>query len=291
MKLIFTIMLVTISSYCLSQDLIVTSNNDSINCQITEKRGSFLVYKIKVDGEYQSRAIKEDLILKTETNFYNNNPYLIKKENQKSSIYPYCFLNFGINRSWLTDYAQETNDAELDALYNKLSKNFSFSPEIELWLNNKIGLGMKYEYYYSKAEDNDMIFVNGPYTYHYEVKDEINIHTISPKLNFRTPLKNDNNYLCFSVMYDYNLFNELISITDKSSNVKGSSELKGKKSGFGFSAAYEHHLSKNIKLGFLSSYKFCSIDKVEVDDVEVELSGANKINLNRLNFGFYIGFR
>lgn len=295
MKKILLILIILISRNSFAQDLIVTNNNDSINCLILEKKGSFLIYKKKIGNTYQFGSIKQEFVSKTELQFYNVNPALIKQSiDPNTQIFkPEFFLTFEVNKSTLINYVVKSSNKTSDSINAVLAKSVSFSPAFEYWLSKKVGIGVKYEFYNSKAsEDRYPVYLNSssfPPTY-FELEEEIFIHTISPKLIFRTPVFNEKNYIFFHVMYNYNFYKDLILYTEKISKQDYSTETRSKKSGFGFSAGYEYHATKNLKFGFISSYQFCEIDNIFVNGKEIELTAANKLNLNRFNLGLIVGF-
>lgn len=291
MRILFVLALILVNNYCYGQDLIVTKNNDSINCQIVEEKGSYLIYKTKIDGLVQQNSIKLDFVLNTEHNYYIYNPkQTIKKksEDKSNSIY---YLLFGISNSSLTDYAVESGNIEINALNKTLSNAISFNTEIEFCLKEKFGIGLRYEYYKSRAQDDDILLLVNGVNYHFYVKEELRLHTLSPKINFKTSLINNKNHITFSAMYDYNFYFDDAFLKEENFTYIINSKVKSRKSGFGFSAGYEYHILPSVKIGLITSYKFCTIDAVIVNDELVSLSGGNEININRLSFGMYVGFR
>lgn len=292
MKKLILILFIFICNNTFSQDLIVTNNNDSINCKIIERKGSFIIYKIKIGDEFQTRSVKEEFVLNTAPQFYVINPSLVKQEKValNTDFKNEFYLTFEINRSSLNEFAKNTGDAKIDAINDNLSSAISFSPIIEIWLSKKIGIGLKYEYYKSTAQDDNFPLYYGSFPVYYRLNEEITIHTLSPKLNFRTPIQKDKSYLVFSAMYNYNFYNDILLFTDKNYPSQITAELSTKKSGFGFSAGFEYHTLENIKIGFITGYSFCLLDEIYLNATQIQLTAANKINLNRINLGLFIGF-
>lgn len=291
-KIIIILLFILFAEQSKSQDLIVTNNNDSINCQIVEKKGSFTIYRIRVDGAVQSRALKDEFILKTEVGYYlnkpNNEKYIIANQKETKKIF---MFNVGINKSSLLEYYNGSGPTQLDAYYTDLTNTASFNAEVEALLSNKFSLGLRYELYKSDAEYKDLPVPGPSNTYLFDLDEDLIIHTISPKFSFRKNVFDEKNLIVLSAMYDYNLYNNIFTIEESGSSYSATGDISGKSSGVSFAASYERVISNDFRVGLTGMYKMCTVKKVEINGVEQSLVGSNQINLNRLNIGLYISFR
>lgn len=295
-KLIVIILFLFGAELCKSQDLILTTNNDSLNCQIIEKKGSFLIYKIKVEDAYQSRAVKEEFVLKYEVGYYlknnkNNASGNSAKSEKVKNFNEGVFMVIGFNRSQLLELYANGTPSELKDYANDLMNSISFNAEVDAFISKKFSLGLRYELYKSDASKNNLATAGPSNTYYFDLEEDLVIHTISPKLNFRTTFIDEKNPIILSAMVDYNILNNLFSIEEDGGSYKASGDMKGQKIGLSIAASYERVINNDLKIGFTTMFKTCSLDKVKINGVDQTLVGNNQLNINRLNIGVFLAFR
>lgn len=294
-KLILFLLLIITAQLSKSQDLIVTTNNDSLNCQIVEKKGAFVIYKIKVDGTYQSRAVKNEFVLKTEVGYFlinNTNKSNLGKVEKIKKYNEGIFMVIGFNKSQLLNiYDYANTPSELKDYAKDLSNSISFNLEAEGYISKKFTLGLRYELYKSDAQKNNFATPGPSNTYYFDLEEDMIIHSISPKLSFKNSINGDNNIIAISGMIDYNIFNNVFSVEEDVSGITSSGDITGQKIGLSFGASFERVINNNLKVGITGLYKTCSISEVKINGVEETLSGKSQININRLNIGLYLVFR
>jgi len=292
MKKILLILILLISKGIYAQDLIVTKTNDSVNCKVVSQQGSFTLYKVLTANGPQSRAISNKDVVKIEYNFYSSipvqNPYnprqaiAVKTPNETS-------FNFGLGYTNLFKLF-DVDDPDFVDYYKDLSNAVSFHAEIQTSLKNKFGLSLRYDYYKSTAEKNNYPFVYQSQTYYFDLKDEVSIHTFSPGLYYKYPIKNNKENIKLFTSYDYNFF-------DNSSEINTTSyDLYGSKSGFSLGLGYEYFILKDIGLSLQLKYRACKLNKVTSvvgggSGTEFELFGFDRININRLTIGLNVSLK
>ncbi len=287
MKKLILILFVFISNNLFSQDLIITTTNDSINCKIISQEGTFTLYKINTASGQQSRAIKNTSVLKVQQNYFNlsiTNINSIPKKPVKETSF-----NAGIGYTMLFKTFDADDDPDFKEFYRDLSNAISFHAEIQHSFNEKIGLSIRYDYFKSSAEMNDYKYVYQFQTYYMDILEEVSIHTLSPGLYYKIPLIDDMNIKLFGA-YDHNFYDDAVKINSTTFDVFGN------KSGLALGIGYENIISKNIGLSFQIKYRASKLNKVTSvngsgSGTDIELYGLDRININRLTLGLNISLR
>lgn len=292
-KIYMLLLIVLISKVTQAQDLLVTTNGDSINCKIVDEKGSFVLYKILEGDSYVSRAINKQSISKSENGFYLRNPELAKNNSNSTSKkqkYSSTNFNIGYNRLKLLDFYSSSGMEVIDKYNESLANGMGFNLELKRWFTKRLGIDIRYDLYSSKALEYKMPYTNplgstsyGPFS------DKIKIHTFSPGFAFRTPIANENNYLIINTSFDYNLYiNDFTYLGTPG-------KLKSKRYGYSFGMSYERVLNKNFAIGLNAKYRISSLNKVGLyvngDFDEIDLTEEQEISINRYSFGLYLGIR
>lgn len=293
-KLFLLLLLIAFAQLSKSQDLIVTTNNDSLNCQIIEKKGAFLIYKIIVDGAYQSRAVKDEFVLKTEVGYFlksqnsKQNIQVLKSKNPNEGV----FLKIGFNKAQLLEINDNNIPNDFKEYYKDLANSISVSAEIERIVTPRFAFGLNYELYIGNASMKNY-GTPGPYgtTINFDFEEKLTIHTVSPKFSYRKNISGDNNLVVLSGMLDYNFFNNIFSVDESNGSYYASGDIKGRKFGLSIAGSYERIINNDLRVGVSCLFRASTLDKVKINGEEETLIGTNQININRLNFGLYLAFR
>lgn len=278
---ISTMFLFINSKTAFSQDLLVTNTNDSINCIIDGTKGSFLMYKVLEDGKLLSKAIRSDNVTFSAKNYYK---YDISKQVViKEKINNKTVFNVGFEYTNLYKLFEESKTPELNSYLKDLSTNFSAHLGIQHLLTKRIGIGFRYTLYNSSAREDSMPIVNNNRIYYLNFKDDLTIHTFSPEIIFRTPIYKDFYFLKLSFGPDFNLYSNPYLINGNNY------EINSSKFGYSFGVMNEFVLNNNIAIAVFARYSNAVINKIDYiengNSSEIDLTGFEKININRYSIG------
>ena len=265
-----------------AQDLIVTKNGDSINCKILERKGPILIFETTSGKLKTKKGVNTNAILKTEKNYY-----FITNDIDKESNF---VLNFGYNKSVLTKYYRETNIDIYDKYFSKLTNGRTVHLDMTYWVFKRVGARLSYDNYYSTSSEDTMpMYNNNGVLVNYFLQEDLNIHSLSPGICYRTPIFSHKNNLILSASYEYNMFFNPYSINDFNA------EMQAKSSGVNFGASLERTINNHFNIGFNVKYRFSKIENIDFvydgNFVNYIYDEEDKLNLNRYDVGIIIGIK
>ncbi|MDP3433520.1 MAG: hypothetical protein Q8T04_11210 [Bacteroidota bacterium] len=285
---IATIFAVLFVNSLFGQDLIVTSKGDSINCKITKERDDFIYFTFLVDQE-----IRETLLQKSDVKTFSKDYFsqsLIPSD-YRSPGKNYEKIRISVNGGYSYRFAKisESVPSEYRDYMKKLKSGNHFSIDASYFLNESIGLGIKYSQFNSKEDfgtvnydfDQDGRIDVG------QMNDNMTISFIGPLVASYIPSANKKNAL-FS-----NIAIGLLSYKDVGTMIIPV-VLKGSTLGLVGDVGYQIGIAKNLSVAFTLSYTLGMLSKVEQTvngyTNTIELDDDNRENLGRIDFSVGLVF-
>jgi len=146
--LLFSFVLIYSALY--SQDLIVTSNQDSINCQILMIGDGLMHYSTMKNNETIKSSIPLEEVLSSVQGYYSP-PKSSYTQPRKKSDYAHFRIAAagGYSRRLISSKGSSTEDS-----YKKPTNGFHYGLELNYYFNENIGIGINYYATHFKLKDD-----------------------------------------------------------------------------------------------------------------------------------------
>ena len=255
-----------------AQDLIVTFDNDSIDCRITEISDEVIFYTYDDYGITILSSIYLDDVDFYEYDFFE---YYDDYEEQRFSR-----IRIAINGGWGYRTAKVHEDIPSDVVpyMKKLRSGYYLGTNITYYYSESYGAGIMFNYFNSKNEANNTSIGN--------LKDNISIYFAGPTFGSRT-LKRNNNAWIFNIGIGYLGYHN---------NSKVNSQKKifnGGTFGVAGDVCYDIEVSNNFAIGIQVSIISGTLTSLKIYDgyttEKVKLEKDYYENLSHISLS--VGFR
>lgn len=248
----FAILSLLLTSSINAQDLIVTSNGDSLNCKITRSKPNLNYYTFKYEVDIKSTMIPIDQVVYSEYNF---------PADVDNKTYPRWRL--GLTGGWSTRTAKIHEDipAEFESHAKELKTGYHIGGDITFYTSKYLGIGMKYDKYRTKNETD--VYVTQqlwPSSYMAKSSEDITITFIGPFVSGRILHGKNKNSLFANLGAGYVKYVNESSISFQQ-NITSTGNLYG----LNFDLGYDISLSKRFAIGFQLSFLTGVLKKYEVN--------------------------
>ncbi|GGG52337.1 hypothetical protein GCM10011414_22390 [Croceivirga lutea] len=242
-----------------SQDLIVTTSNDSILCKITKVKKNNIVFIYKKGQKYTSTLIETNKVKAYQYNF--NRAQAIPKDSLPGyEKYPrHLFaLSGGLS------YEPGKNDGffppELSAYEKQLRWGSHLDFNYSYYFLENYGVGITVNYYKSTAEQGGIIFTDefGNST-NEVVSSTITTLFIGPSISMRYLNKTQRNVFVWNTALGYISYKDISSFNSESTSTAN---------GFGvsFNLGYNFGINDNLSLGIQAGITSALLKKVTIED-------------------------
>jgi len=286
LKYLFVLFSITVlSSSLYAQDLIVTSEGDSLNCKITKIKAENIYFTFNYKGEVRSTIIPVSKVVGYQRDYFQT-PEVPAWRVVGNSIYPH--FRVAINVGWSYRIAKIADDVPSDyKQYLKgLKSGLNYGIDLSYYFSEQFGFGIQYCNNWSKNETNitatfpDGSVIDGI------MSDNISINYIGPYFSMRLLDAKQKNSFLMDLGMGYTGYRDDAVIISAFS-------MKGNCLGFNMSIGYDIGISKKFALGFKLAYLSGSLRQIEVfDGVQTEtiqLDADSYESLSRIDLS--IGFR
>lgn len=278
-KLLTTFALLILTGQLFSQDLLVTHAGDSINCRIQSVKHDFIYYRILMNSEFKTLAMKAGDVKTIQYKYFTSG------RGYSSDLSPdekaeHWKLSFHTGYSHRIAKIGDNVPAALKEYVNKTRPGMHFNAEMLYFMKNNLGFGLQYCYNHTKAKSENYLIG--------EFSDNISIRFFGPVFSFRAynhTMKN-NVYMSFALGY--------LGYKDKGTVNSENVLIKGSTAGLKYDAGYDIGIAKNTSLGFQMSYLTGIITEITVTQGYIsqvkKLEKENYENLGRLDLSIGLKF-
>ncbi|TAJ05793.1 hypothetical protein DMA11_23060 [Marinilabiliaceae bacterium JC017] len=279
-----------ISFLCLTgkaQDLIVTSEGDSINCKITKTKGDMVYFTFKHVDEYRSTLLPLSKIQDQKYAYYQESEVPANEIVGRKVIKPWRVafnLGYGHNIAKVSDNVPDG----LEDYVKGLKSGFQFGGDVTYYFSDAIGVGGKYLMFKSSNEMNNIVVTDdfGKQKYG-DISDEVKVTFIGPTFSTRYLNAAKTNAFITGISLGYMGYRDDKVFIDKY-------KLTGSTLGLAFDLGYDFSLSEKVSLGFQASYIAGNLSRYEVSNGSttetVDLEKDEYESLHRLDFSIGIRF-
>jgi len=272
-----------------AQDLIVTSEGDSINCKITKVKADNIYFTFNHKDEIRNTLLPVNQVNYYQINYYSTAEVPADKIPGKE-IYPHFRL--AISGGWSYRTAKISPDIPFDFTdyYNKLKSGFHYDIDASYYFTEMLAVGLKYNEFLSSNKIIGNVYVTYPdgTTQYGDLNDNIRIKFIGPTLSARLFNSTKKNYLLMELGLGY------MDYRDKGGLVSIPAIIKGSTLGSYWSIGYDFGLSKDFALGFQLSLLTGQLYQYTVSDgittKTVKLDNNSYENLARIDLSIGLRF-
>jgi len=258
----------------LAQDLVVTSDGDSLNCKITQIKGDYVYFTFKYQNE-----IRNTLLPVTKVKFYQYNYYAVPDVLPFQIVgyqpeFPHWRLAFNVGWSYRTPRIADGLDPVVREHIRKLKTGFAITLDASYFFTEMFGAGFKYDMFKSS---NSTPILDG----------NINLNFIGPAFAMR--FYNHTKTNCWFMDYGigYMGYRENMSVPGTTISMKGNT------AGFVMDIGYDFALSKNWSAGIQLSLLSGMLSEMDITTngvtEKVTLEKGQFEGLHRLNIS--VGLR
>ncbi len=288
LKHIFVFLSVTIISISIqAQDLIITSEGDSLNCKITKIKSDIIYFTFKHKDEIRSTLLPLDQVKLHQYNFYQASEVPSDKI-VISEIYPH--FRAAINGGWSYRVAKLADNipSDFEQYMKNLKSGYQYGFDLSYYFSEQFGCGFKYYNYKSKNDINNVYVTlpNGSQQFG-NLSDDISINFIGPFFSTRLLDTHKKNSLLMNLGIGYMGYTDKVVII---SDFK----IKGSTLGICWDIGYDIGLSENFAIGFQLSYITGTLTQYKLSDgittEKIELEKDNYESLSRIDLSIGLRF-
>lgn len=237
-----------------SQDLLLTSEGDSLNVRITKVQRDYLYFTMLQAGKAQKTLMPIEQVTVWEKGFYEESGVLAlvpEEEKLHSSLRLALSGGFGYQTAKIIEGVSSAERSFLRGL----KSGYQFSGDVQYYFNEMFGAGLKGGFFESK-NSADVYMAGGGQT---QLTTELNIFFVGPTFAFRYYDRDyaDAFYACYSIGYlGYRARHE-----DSYRR-----EVTGSTLGFVVDLGYDFALSEKLALGLQLSALSGVLTSFTIDD-------------------------
>lgn len=270
-----------------SQDLIVTNEDDSINCKITKIKTDYIYFTFKYQDEIRSTLLPMSDVKNHQFDFYQTSEV---PKDKVIGYQNYQHFRIAINGgySYHTAKVSESVPNDFKDYVKELKSGLHFGGDVTYYFTEPLGFGVKYLIFKS-SNSMDNIYVedtDGNRTYG-KMSDDLTISFIGPTFSTRLLSHNKSNALIMNLSLGYMGYSNDKVIVD---NYK----MTGSTLGMAFDIGYDIGLSEYLSLGFQISFISGTLFEYDWDDgtttVTIDLEKGEYESLNRIDFSVGLRF-
>lgn len=256
-----------------SQDLIVTQQNDSLNCYIKKVKPDYIHFLFKnSNAEVINSLLPKDSVTYFEFNFFEESELsleVLKLEKKHTGVFLAADIAYSNRLGSI--------DSNIPSSWSKQLKNgFAFSLQFAYFFSNTGGMGILYNNHSTNVEfSGSSTFGSGT--------DKVNISFIAPTYFFQHSSGISNFVFTSALSIGYLGFKETLTTTS-------TLNLKGASLGVGYTAYIGAQLNDVVRLSAKAGIILGSLSEVEINGQNVQLPDSQRENLSTFNIGASLGF-
>jgi len=289
-KLKYIFIFISISLLTISvkaQDLIVTSEGDSLNCKITKVKTDNIYFTFKHKDE-----IRNTLLPLNQVKYHQFNYFQTSEVQANKIIYNEIYPHFraAVTGGWSYRVAKLADNipSDFEKYMKDLKSGYHYGLDLSYYFSEQVGFGFKYYNYHSKNEiTNVYVTLPNGSTQIGNMSDDISINFIGPFFSTRLLNANKKNSFLINLGLGYVGYKDnAVLISDFL--------IKGSTIGLCWDIGYDIGLSENFALGFQFSYIIGTLTRYELSDgastQTVKLDKENYESLSRIDLSIGLRF-
>jgi hypothetical protein len=288
MRKIFLIAILTICIVKLyAQDLIVTSEGDSLNCKITSIKNENVYFTFKHKEETRSTLLPVSQIKTYQYNYYKIAVVSVDKI-VSNETFPHWRLAIDGGYSYQTANVGNNVPSGFSSYVEGLKSGYHFAGDVTYYFTEFLGVGFKYLLFKTSNQmDNISVTLSNGVTKYGNMSDDISITFIGPTFCTRLLNSNKKNALYLDLGVGYLGYQDNAIVVDKYIQT-------GNTVGLVWDLGYDIGLSKNMAIGFNLALITGTLSEYDLNDgvstKTINLTSGNYIGLGRIDLSIGIRF-
>ena len=249
MKNVFTLLFILVTfviSHVKAQDLIVTSEGDSLNCRITKQNAQFVHFTFAKGGLAKNTLLPANKVATVQKGFYGSSQLPAGMSSVSGKDYSKWQYGVRAGYAYRTAKVSDQISSQYQDYMKKLKSGFVLGGDIHYFVSEPLGFGLKYSFNKHKNEEG------------IDVKDDISMHYIAASMLNRYVLVNPRNTFLLGINLGYQ------SYKDKTIVIGNHVDVTGSTAGFGLDAGFAHQLSAGSAIHFGLAYNMATLYKIKV---------------------------
>ena len=269
-----------------SQDLIVTTNKDSIECKIIKIDS--IETSIRKTNSTTFDKISNDKISNFTIGYYRN---LIDARDSKFYYKRKASFHFGVYHNTFFNYTSRNGIIPSGVILSDMNRTLSYVVGLNYWKRNKNGIGISFDYFTSKSDYLSLknLYTSNEVLLHEDLKIKILSFNILRRWEFRGRYRNQ---IIFIPSIDWGFFNATTNEFYWPRYRYQPVEYYKKNLGLGISLAYERNINRHLNIGVKTQYRFSQMYKVyrkmnDLSELE-QLTHTERLVLSKFQVGVYL---
>jgi len=270
-----------------AQDLIVTSEGDSINCYIARVKKDNIYFTFSYKGEIRNTLLPYTSVKEYQFGYYQHS----EVPGDKVTVYGnYQHIRLALNGGYAYRTARigESVPADFKDYFKGLKSGYHVGADLCYYITEPLGIGFKY-YFFNASNSLESIYredLEGNRTYG-SMSDDISISYIGPVFSTRFLSHDESKALILNVSLGY------MGYSDDKVLIENY-WINGSTLGMAYDIAYDFAIGENLFLGFQISLLSGILFNYDVNDgtmIEtIVLKQGEYENLNRIDLSIGLRF-
>jgi opacity protein-like surface antigen len=270
-----------------TQDLIITNEGDSINCNITKVKKDYVYFTFMHENEIQKTLLPDSNIKYRQFDFHQTNKLKTDTLSEKKD---YQNIRIGLSAGYSYHIAKVHEDvpSDFEDYTRKLKSGLNLGVDITYFFTEYIGAGIKYNRFTtSNSMDNVYIEdINGNRRYG-TMSDDILINFIGPMLSTRLLNYDKTNAFYMNLALGYiGYTNDKVLVDDY--------QITGNTIGLSYDIGYKIGLNENISFNFQLTFVSGSLTEYVIDEgiqeKTIKLEEGEYESLHRIDISAGLSF-
>lgn len=265
-----------------SQDLIVTSKGDTLNCKITKIKSDFIYFTFMHEDQIRNTLIRTDEVLVYHKNYFTFSEIPVEKTGNLSDNYPKIRIGALGGWSYLTAPLGENIPDDFNNFYKDLKSGYHFGGNFTYFTSNSLGYGLLYTNFRTSNQIDDIYIVNNETgeVRTGKLREDVSIQYFGPALALRANLPDTRISMNLKSSIGYIAYkNEAIVIDEFL--------LKSGTAGFHTDMGLDIPIDKNLSLALYISFTVGVLTYYDYSDAtqnqRLSLNKENYENISRID--------
>lgn len=272
--------------YSFSQDLVVTSEGDSLNCKITKLQDEYVYFTFIHKDEIRSTLLPLNQVKSFLCNYF---PTAVVPVDRIIAREIYSHWRFGVNVGWSYQTADVSSSVPSDfkKYVEDLKSGYHYAFEVNYFITEPLGIGFKYVSFHTSNNMKNIFINKNGHTYYGNLSDNLSITFIGPAFCTRLYNTDKKSALLMNLALGYldyhNKKEIVVPIT-----------MSGSSLGLIYDIGYDIAISENYALGFQLSFLAGALSSYEWKEGNtnstIKLDKDSYESMNRIDISIGLRF-
>ncbi len=258
-----------------SQDLIVTTEGDSIHCKVIKTDNSYVYYYVKYKDDIRRTMIPSGRVLQVNSGYYTI-PDILETVKEESNIDNSLRVSLGGSWGYRTAKVSSDLHSDIREYIEELKTGYSLLGNAHYYTSEVIGYGLSTSIFKTENEIES-----------FAMRDDISIIFIGPSVQSRFSTQNNNTNILTSISIGYMNYSNQAKLDEYFTIESSTIGLQyGIGVDFGINDTYGLTIGFNYLQGTLTEFTISN----DYESETIKLDKDNYESLNRIDISFGLHF-